>query len=207
MGGTDDVSNLKELTYEDHQNAHMILGKCFPTESHYFKGNIHSAQLIQKWIDYPNDELRMLISKVHKNRVVSQESINKMVQTRHKNNSWKHSPCTKRTMSLVRKGTNMGINNPRYGKQVSTETREKISKAVSGKSNGMYGRKHSTETIEKMKKSLIGKRSGWMNGRSRAVKNVETGEIYKYLGEASDTMGISYYKIRKLISSGALIYI
>ena len=70
---------------------------------------------------------------------------------------------TKRKISetRIREGTAKGEKNPRYGKAVSLETREKIRVSNTGRHAGekhhMYGKHHSEETRKKMSLSKIGK--------------------------------------------------
>lgn len=45
------------------------------------------------------------------------------------------------------------ISEANKNKVVSQETRDKLSKTVSGEKNGMYGKKHTEETLEKLKHS------------------------------------------------------
>jgi group I intron endonuclease len=49
-----------------------------------------------------------------------------------------------------------GGNAPMKNVKITNEHREKLSKASSGKRNGMYGKRLSKETLEKMSKSLTG---------------------------------------------------
>lgn len=51
-----------------------------------------------------------------------------------------------------------GKYHPNYGKHLSKETRDKISKSVSGERNGMYGKHPSKETLIKKSKAMTGKK-------------------------------------------------
>lgn len=62
----------------------------------------------------------------------------------------KHSEETKQHFSEIRKGKNIGKNNPMYGKRLSKETKQKISKASKGKNNGFYGKHHTEKTKQKI---------------------------------------------------------
>src|SRR5271165_5090577 len=48
-----------------------------------------------------------------------------------------------------------GENNPRFGKPLSNETKEKLSKIFSGENNPFYGKKHSKETVEFLKNRKV----------------------------------------------------
>lgn len=66
---------------------------------------------------------------------------------------FKHSEETKRKMSKNH-WDNGGKNHPNYGKQVSEETKNKISNRMKGSDNPFYGKKHSAETKHKISKSM-----------------------------------------------------
>lgn len=93
----------------------------------------------------------------------------------------KHSEESKTKMSKSRMGKYSGINHPHFGKTLSQETKDKISKSHtgfkhteeskqkmstnrSGEKHFMYGKKHLKETKDKISKSHIGKLVGPDNG-------------------------------------------
>ncbi len=156
MSGTNKKDNLILLNKEDHIKSHIILSECFPEKSNYNKGNKYAYQLLLGWANTSTQ----LIGKTYKR---TPETINKMLQTKIKNGTNKHSEETKMLISKIKKGTNKGINNPMFGKVVSPETRDKISKSISGTNNGMYGKNHSDISIQKMKEKLTGYRVGIKN--------------------------------------------
>ena len=53
---------------------------------------------------------------------------------------------------------NEGENNPMYGKQLSEETKERLSEYRKGENNAMYGKHHSEEARRKMSDAHKGKR-------------------------------------------------
>lgn len=65
----------------------------------------------------------------------------------------KASEETKKKMSESHKGIFAGDNHPMYGKNLSEETKKKISIANSGENNGFYGKCHTEETKKKMRES------------------------------------------------------
>lgn len=77
-----------------------------------------------------------------------------------------HSNESKRILSeKMKKRFSMKENHPMYGKQLSDDTKKKISEKNKGENNYWFGKKHSVETINKMKQSSYnGKRSGSNNG-------------------------------------------
>jgi hypothetical protein len=96
------------------------------------------------------DEHKEIISKTHKDKIVSDE--------------------TKELISKNRKGKNSGIDNPMYGKQHTEETRNKISESSIGKvitdetrkkiSEANKGKKISNETRKKISEVKTGVKRG-----------------------------------------------
>src|SRR5574344_176919 len=67
---------------------------------------------------------------------------------------------------LHKKGVNhKGENNPMFGKNMSAETRKKISEALKGEKSSMYGKPKSAETKQKISESKKGKHWHLENGR------------------------------------------
>lgn len=71
-----------------------------------------------------------------------------------------HSDETKQKMSINKKTTQFGVNNPMYGKHHSDETKKKLSissklntKPRSGCDHPMYGKRHTVESKQKMSDS------------------------------------------------------
>lgn len=113
-------------------------------------------------------------------------------------------------------GFGSGKNSPWYGKHLSDETKEKLSKIKSGKNNPFYGKthsdevkkklsekalnqRHSKETREKMSKSMKENHAdfnGKNNPRANPVNQYSlNGEFIKrwdYAKEASRTLDINY---------------
>lgn len=112
-----------------------------------------------------------------------------------------------------------GKNSPWYGKHLSEETKEKLSKMKSGKNNPFYGKthsdevkrklsekalnqRHSQETKEKMSKSIKENHadfSGKNNPRSRKIKQYDLGRnfirCWDCAKEASKKLNINYSSI------------
>lgn len=111
-------------------------------------------------------------------------------------------------------------------KEVSKETKEKMSNSKLGEKNSFYGKKHteeakeairqarlgshaSEETKKKMSEARKGKRigeenpmygkTGFLNASSKAVVCIETGEIFGSQGEAARAKGINQSTISKNI--------
>lgn len=103
--------------------------------------------------------------------IVYYNSINNGYNLMSGGNNSLHSKRTKKKMSTTRielelsKGENnpmygkRGEDSSRYGKSHSDETKEKMSKASSGKNNHFYGKHHSNESKEKMCKAKLGEKN------------------------------------------------
>lgn len=73
------------------------------------------------------------------------------------------------------------------GKEVSIETRERMSEAQSGENSFWYGRKHSEETKQSM--SIL--KIGGQNPAAKLVIHLETGIFYDTAKEASEACGMN----------------
>ena len=51
MGGSNDISNIIKLSYENHQTAHLILSECFKKHSVNYNRNIWAVLRLQHWVD------------------------------------------------------------------------------------------------------------------------------------------------------------
>lgn len=77
------------------------------------------------------------------------------------------------------------ISNSCKGRKLSKSTKEKISKAVSGKNNGFYGKHHTQQSIDKMKSNLpdySGKNNpNYGNTWSEGQRKTQSEKVKKYL--------------------------
>lgn len=157
MGGTNDKSNLINLSYNDHFNAHIILANCFDKESYQYRGNIYSAKLINKWLKYDLSNWKISSGMLNKNHsLISKKKIGKSMKSfwltydsidrdikiseklkgriftkEHKNN-----------IKLNHANFN-GINNPMYNKTHKTESILKIKDKLKGNTNSPKGPRNS----------------------------------------------------------------
>lgn len=137
MGGTDDPSNLVELTVEEHAAAHK---KLFEEHGHWqdelaWKG-------LAKMIDRA-EIISQVISKTNKGRTHSEEAKSKMRGPR----------------GSIKKRTVPGM----LGKKHSEETKIKMKKARVGKhrswtTSGFTGKFHSEETRTKMREAALNRK-------------------------------------------------
>ena len=146
MGGSDDPSNIAELTVEEHAEAHRLLWEEHGNHKDYlaWKG---LSKLISKDVI-----VRSLISHTHKGKKKSPEQIAKMKESRK---NYFHSEETR-----------LKIGQTSLGRTWSEESRKKKSESMKGNTHrkggaptqGFTGRKHSEETREKMRLSQQNRR-------------------------------------------------
>jgi len=115
-GGTDDPSNIIELTIEEHAEAHRLLFEEFGRWQDYV-----AWQALEGLIG--NEEIhRELASNAMKNRIRTIEEFEKGWQTRRKNGEWKHSEESRIKTSLSLKG--------KKKPKRSREHKNKLSKSI-----------------------------------------------------------------------------
>lgn len=139
MGGSDDPSNIAELTVEQHAEAHKLLWEEYGNHKDYLAWQ-GLANLMDK-----DDIVRSLISYTHKGKKKSPEQIAKMKEARK---NYSHSEETR-----------LKIGQSSRGRTWPEESRKKKSEAMKGNTLrkggaptlGMSGKKHSEETKEKMR--------------------------------------------------------
>lgn len=149
MGGSDDPSNIAELTVEEHAEAHKKLWEEYGNHKDYL-----AWQGLSKLMD-KDDIVRSLISHTHKGKKKSTEQIAKMVEAR-KN-------------YIPSEETRIKIGNSSRGRKWSEESRKKKSESMKGNTlrkgckptPGMSGKKHSEETKEKMRLAQQNRRKGF----------------------------------------------
>lgn len=191
MGGTDDKDNLIDLFAREHFEAHRMLALENPdneklvyawwcmstmqndymerykiTAKEYEELKIQYSQLMQEKMNGSNNPMYNRswwdedtpIEKINEWK----NNMSNALKEKWLNQDFKEKMCQ------LRKGKNIGTNNPMYGKEVSKETREKISQASKkcwespeyrlkmmehfiGTSNPFYGKHHTDESIYKIR--------------------------------------------------------
>ena len=147
MGGTDDPSNLIELTVEEHAEAHRKLWEQYGNIKDYcawkgLEGTIGKEEIVRLLMDptgrVHTEETKQKISQSHKGKSKhTEESKEKLRQFR---TGMKLSEEHKSKISKGLEGnTNM------VGKQLSEETKKKISEAGKGNKNACGPQKISEE--------------------------------------------------------------
>lgn len=162
MGGDNNKNNLIKLSYMDHQKAHIILAECFNEDSNFYKSNLYSANLLNRWVMNEDKDLLSRLSKIKTKQLyewwdsLSEDRLNEYKLTMSKAIKIMWTNLSKETIknrnekiSQKLKGRVIywndkisenhadvnGINNPMYGKTHSKDTKDKISKKLKGNSN------------------------------------------------------------------------
>jgi len=147
MGGSDDPSNLIELTVEEHAEAHRKLWEQYGNIKDYcawkgLEGTIGKEEIVRLLMDPTG-------------RVHTEETKQKMSEA-HKGKS-KHTPESKEKISEARKGKPLseehkrkigeaGLGNKRcLGNKLTEEHKEKLSKSMKGNKNACGSQKVSEE--------------------------------------------------------------
>jgi NUMOD3 motif len=145
MGGTDDPSNLIELTVEEHAEAHR---KLFQEHGHWqdelawkgLAGIIPKAEIVRS--------IQSEAGKSGRGKKMGPQSpdhIKKRIESRK---GWKHTNESKEKMRIASVGNKHNV-----GRICSDETKHKISIAQISQNNHMFGKTHSEETKQKMREA------------------------------------------------------
>lgn len=158
MGGANDDNNLIKLSYGDHYKAHIVLAECFDVDERYYKTNIHSANLLTRWVNCDNQLLEKLSKLKTKQLYEWWGNLSDEELTNYKR---KMSTSSKNMWGKLSKEKinerNKKISNKLKGRAIFWK--DKISKNhsdVSGEKNPMYGKKQSETTKYKISNKLKG---------------------------------------------------
>lgn len=149
MGGSDDRSNLVDLTAEEHYVAHQLLVKIFPHKyglvvatlmmSKNVTGNKAYGWLMRRIDAARKDpQVRMMMSEITKKLWLNPE--------------WKENQRA-----------------ARRGKKQSIECRQKRSESTKGERAHWYGKKFSEEHRQRLVESFVGRHAGENHPMARAV--------------------------------------
>ena len=139
-GGTDDPSNIVELTIEEHAEAHRLLYEehgCWQDKVAWLglAGMIDHQEVIYEVLrnnalgKIPSAETRAKMSKSQKGRKHSEETKRKMSESSTFRRLSQESRAKARE-SRKKNGKHRGESHWTYGKQRDEETRKKISEAL-----------------------------------------------------------------------------
>ena len=154
MGGTDDPSNLIELSVEEHAEAHKFLYEKYNKNEDYIAWKALSGQLSNLEL---MREKSVLGGKSTKGKKRNKEFCE---NARNRRLGKKLSEETKEKIRLSRLGQ------PARFKSHTKESKEKLAnygKTLLGEKNPFYGKKHSDETKKKISESKKLKSSKSLN--------------------------------------------
>lgn len=198
IGGSDEDTNLVNLTPEEHFIAHKLLAKMFPGNYKLVKAVIcmgMSSRTHQRQFSKSYGWERRQMS------ILQSGEGNPFYGKHHTEEHIKY-------MSSFMKGREIT-----WGDKISKTKRENPAKWTeesklkhsinqSGSNNGMYNRKHSKESIDKMKSNRPDQ-NGSNNPSAKAV--IVNGIQYDTMKAASEATGLSMYKLRKIGVQHAII--
>ena len=183
-GGSDDPSNLVSVTIEEHAELHFALyleyGKVADWVAyHMLSGKTDEAELLR--VELSREAMKSWVPTEEQRAKMSAAS------SRPKSEEFK------KTMSLVRTGW-----------KLSTETKDKISKAHSNRPKKTKKEKvFKSEKNAKISKSLMGHKNG-----GRRAKQVEyEGSVYSSMKELMRVTGMRKTTAYTLINTGKARYL
>lgn len=135
------------------------------------------------------------------NRELGNELTPEMIEKmRERGRAYSPSLETRRKISAALMGRKMPpktdemrkhMSDAQKGKKRSEESKKKQSDSMKGKRNHFYGKTHTEEARKKIREGLRGKQAGAKNPAARAVRCIETGEIFETAVAAGKSKGIS----------------
>lgn len=162
MGGSDDLSNLVNLTPEEHYVAHQLLVKMYPNNASlvfaaHMMGCTRSTNKLYGWLrrKYSEEKSKTLKGKPpnNKGKKLSEETKRKIGIASSKR---KHSEETKKKISESHIGNQYGVGNKsRTGQKQSDEEKRKKSIALRGENNPNYGVKYTAERKEQIRMAML----------------------------------------------------
>lgn len=208
MGGTNDKSNLVKMSIRHHIFAHLFLMKAYPNNyklSFAARGMLCSNKSQQRKDGLGEIPIRLI--------VLIREESTKNLKEHNPFKGKKHSEESKHKMSLKHKNvypseetrikqsiSKMGRKNSFFGQHHSIETKELISKKLSGENNPNFGKTFSKEVRDRVSKSKIGVKrkpfsDSWrmnmslskIGGRNSKARRIidNTGRIFDTVKEAA----------------------
>jgi len=185
MGGTDDVSNLVELSVSDHFEAHRLLAELCKLPNHKIGNKLASSYLVNRYdnLDISKEEIGKLISEAKKEYYKYNDVWNK-----GKSGLQSHTTDSLKKISNSLK---------EYYKYNDVWNKNKkcvnISNSLKGwhleNENPFKGKTHSVESKLKMSKNHADF-SGNKNPSSRKCIDLNTNTIYGCIKEMANSVGV-----------------
>jgi|SRR5690606_5139205 len=156
MDGSDDLSNIVELTPEEHYVAHQLLVKIYP--------NVPELVMAARYMCFGNDKnngrknnkmfgwLRRKHAEVMREINTGKKQSQKTIDKRQESRKW-YLPTeeTKKKISDSNKG--------KHNHTHTEETKRKISEIQIGRPSGMLGKHHTEERNKNLSEKMKGKRT------------------------------------------------
>ena len=214
MGGSDDKSNLVDLTAKEHFIVHKLLVEINPNiyglvlaVIFMMKGKSGNQNRGYKFSSREYQRVRELCSKLQSELTKGEKAYwygrEKSLEMREKiSNTLKGRP----NPNMI--GIKNPMNNPdtvekmrqkHLGKVLSTEHKQKISDKLKGDNAYWYGKKHNEDSKLKMSESKKGSKSP----TAKCVMNINTGVFYDTIAEASEIYGIKYDNLKYWLNSNS----
>jgi NUMOD3 motif len=151
-GGTDDPSNLIELTVEEHAEAHRTL-----YEQH------------NRWQDY------IAWKTLSGQMTLDESSIAAWKEGCRKGGSAPKPPLSQSARENLRRAK-LGEKNPMYGVRWSEQKKDHMSRRMAGKNNPFYGKKHTNDmkryiSNKRIERHLNGSKEGNFGSHSDETKD------------------------------------
>ena len=212
LGGTHSKDNLVKLTAREHFVCHLLLLKMLQGNSKYkmafalnrmlTSGSKHSRYIPSSRLYELSRKYRSeAISLVHKGVPESAESNLKRSIAQKGIPKGPFTEEHRKNLSLAKKGipsARKGI--PSGKKGLSYEDIYGVNKAdilKKQRSEKFKGRQFSNETKELWSKNRKGKNTGGENSNAKSL--IVFGILYSSMKEASEKLGISIYKLKKIV--------
>lgn len=173
IGGSDDASNLVELTAREHFIAHKLLCEIYPNDSKllyalWLMSNKTQSNTQQRNYTVSSREyehIKLLISEARKSFTHSDETKLKIGQSSKGREAWnkgkQHTNEIKKKLSAAwTKDRRKQKSLSQTGKQLTHETKNKMSDAHKGEKNHNYGKPKTDEIKQKISNTLLGRKTG-----------------------------------------------
>lgn len=170
MGGTDDKINLVLLTPKEHFICHLLLTKMCINQDHAQKMRFALKMIMGSKMTVASstiyakirEEIATTLGNLHRGKPKSASQIAKMVHTRREHGNYKHSHETRIKIGMSSKNRTQ-----------SSETKQKRSAALKGKSHGSKYWVNDGVTVQRVSEEKLTEllNQGWAKGRLALKQN------------------------------------